>query len=251
MSVRVRIAPSPTGKLHIGTARTAVFNWLFARHNGGQFVLRIEDTDLERSRSEFTDNILDGLKWLGLNWDEGPVFQTQRTELYRQKIQTLLDKGLAYRAYDTPAELDAMREAQKSRNEAPRYDNRHRDLTPEQEAAFIAEGRQPVIRFKIDDDREISWTDLVRGMVTWKGRDLGGDMVIARASAAGEIGAPLYNFVVVVDDIDMGISHVIRGEDHIGNTPKQILLYEALGATVPEFGHTPLILNQADRKSVV
>jgi len=248
MSVRVRIAPSPTGKLHIGTARTAVFNWLFARHHGGQFVLRIEDTDLERSRSEYTDNILDGLKWLGLTWDEGPVFQTQRTELYRQKIQELLDKGLAYRAYDTPEELDAMREAQKARNEAPRYDNRHRNLTPEQEAAFVAEGRQPVIRFKIDDDQEISWNDLVRGTVTWKGRDLGGDMVIARASAAGEIGAPLYNFVVVVDDIDMGISHVIRGEDHIGNTPKQILLYEALGATVPEFGHTPLILNQAGAK---
>ncbi len=248
MSVRVRIAPSPTGKLHIGTARTAVFNWLFARHNGGQFVLRIEDTDLERSRAEFTENILDGLKWLGLTWDEGPVFQTQRTELYRQKIQELLDKGLAYRAYDTPEELDAMREAQKARNEAPRYDNRHRNLTLEQEAAFVAEGRQPVIRFKIDDDREISWNDLVRGTVTWKGRDLGGDMVIARASAAGEIGAPLYNFVVVVDDIDMGITHVIRGEDHIGNTPKQILLYEALGATVPEFGHTPLILNQAGAK---
>ncbi|GAB4139246.1 MAG: glutamate--tRNA ligase [Cyanobacteria bacterium J069] len=248
MSVRVRIAPSPTGKLHIGTARTAVFNWLFARHQGGQFVLRIEDTDLERSRSEYTDNILDGLKWLGLTWDEGPVFQTQRTELYRQKIQELLDKGLAYRAYDTPEELDAMREAQKARNEAPRYDNRHRHLTPDQEAAFVAEGRQPVIRFQIDDDREISWNDLVRGTVTWKGRDLGGDMVIARASAAGEIGAPLYNFVVVVDDIDMGITQVIRGEDHIGNTPKQILLYEALGATVPQFGHTPLILNQAGAK---
>ncbi|WP_448601609.1 glutamate--tRNA ligase [Thermoleptolyngbya sp.] len=248
MSVRVRIAPSPTGKLHIGTARTAVFNWLFARHHGGQFVLRIEDTDLERSRSEYTDNILDGLKWLGLTWDEGPVFQTQRTELYRQKIQELLDKGLAYRAYDTPEELDAMREAQKARNEAPRYDNRHRNLTSEQEAAFVAEGRQPVIRFKIDDDQEISWNDLVRGTVTWKGRDLGGDMVIARASAAGDIGAPLYNFVVVVDDIDMGITHVIRGEDHIGNTPKQILLYEALGAAVPEFGHTPLILNQAGAK---
>jgi glutamyl-tRNA synthetase len=248
MSVRVRIAPSPTGKLHIGTARTAVFNWLFARHHGGQFVLRIEDTDLERSRSEYTDNILDGLKWLGLTWDEGPVFQTQRTELYRQKIQELLDKGLAYRAYDTPEELDAMREAQKARSEAPRYDNRHRNLTPEQEAAFVAEGRQPVIRFKIDDDQEISWNDLVRGTVSWKGRDLGGDMVIARASAAGDIGAPLYNFVVVVDDIDMGISHVIRGEDHIGNTPKQILLYEALGAAVPEFGHTPLILNQAGAK---
>ncbi|WP_088890112.1 glutamate--tRNA ligase [Leptolyngbya ohadii] len=248
MSVRVRIAPSPTGKLHIGTARTAVFNWLFARHNGGQFVLRIEDTDLERSRDEYTQNILEGLSWLGLTWDEGPFYQTKRLDLYRDKVKELLDKGLAYRAYDTPEELDAMREAQKARNEAPRYDNRHRNLTPEQEAAFVAEGRKPVIRFRIDDDREVSWNDLVRGKVTWKGRDLGGDMVIARAADAGDVGQPLYNFVVVVDDIDMQISHVIRGEDHIGNTPKQILLYEALGASVPQFGHTPLILNQAGAK---
>lgn len=248
MSVRVRIAPSPTGNLHIGTARTAVFNWLFARHHGGTFVLRIEDTDLERSRPEYTQNIIDGLTWLGLTWDEGPSFQTQRMDLYRQKVQELLDKGLAYRAYDTPEELDAMREAQKANNQAPRYDNRHRNLSAEQEAAFLAEGRKPVIRFKIEDDREITWTDLVRDTVTWKGRDLGGDMVIARAAGANEVGQPLYNFVVVVDDIDMQISHVIRGEDHIGNTPKQILLYEALGATVPQFGHTPLILNQAGAK---
>ncbi len=248
MSVRVRLAPSPTGKLHIGTARTAVFNWLFARHQGGTFVLRIEDTDLERSRSEYTQNILDGLTWLGLTWDEGPFYQSQRLELYQQKVQDLLDQGLAYRAYDTPEELDAMREAQKANNQAPRYDNRHRDLTPEQEAAFLAEGRKPVIRFKIDDEREIAWNDLVRGTVSWKGRDLGGDMVIARAAESDQVGQPLYNFVVVVDDIDMQISHVIRGEDHIGNTPKQILLYEALGASVPEFGHTPLILNQAGAK---
>lgn len=248
MSVRVRIAPSPTGNLHIGTARTAVFNWLFARHHGGQFVLRIEDTDLERSRPEFTQNILDGLTWLGLTWDEGPFYQTKRLDLYRQKVQDLLDHGLAYRAYDTPAELDSMREAQKAKGEAPRYDNRHRHLTPEQQAAFEAEGRLPVIRFIIDDEQEITWNDLVRGKVTWKGRDLGGDMVIARAASASEIGQPLYNFVVVVDDIDMAISHVIRGEDHIGNTPKQILLYQALKAPVPEFGHTPLILNQAGAK---
>ncbi len=248
MSVRVRIAPSPTGRLHIGTARTAVFNWLFARHQGGQFILRIEDTDLERSRQEYTDNIMEGLAWLGLTWDEGPFYQTQRTALYRQKIQDLLDRGLAYRSYETPEELEAMREGQKARGEAPRYNNGHRNLTPEQQAAFEAEGRSPVIRFKIDDDREISWNDLVRGKVTWKGRDLGGDMVIARAAGGGEIGQPLYNFVVVVDDIDMAISHVIRGEDHIGNTPKQILLYEALGATIPEFGHTPLILNQSGQK---
>ena len=248
MTVRVRIAPSPTGNLHIGTARTAVFNWLFARHHGGKFILRIEDTDLERSKPEFTQNILDGLTWLGLTWDEGPFFQSQRMDLYRQKIQTLLDQGLVYRAYDTPAELDAMREQQKARNQAPRYDNRHRHLTPEQIAAYEAEGRSAVIRFKIDDDREITWTDLVRGKVSWKGRDLGGDMVIARAATAADIGQPLYNFVVVVDDIDMQITQVIRGEDHIGNTPKQILLYEAFGVTVPEFGHTPLILNPAGAK---
>jgi len=248
MSVRVRIAPSPTGKLHIGTARTAVFNWLFARHHGGTFILRIEDTDLERSRPEHTENIMQGLSWLGLTWDEGPSYQTERLALYQQKVQELLDKGLAYRAYDTPEELDTMRDAQKAQNQAPRYDNRHRNLTPEQEATYQAEGRQPVVRFKIAEEREITWTDMVRGIVSWKGRDLGGDMVIARAAEADQIGPPLYNFVVVVDDIDMQISHVIRGEDHIGNTPKQILLYEALGATVPQFGHTPLILNQAGAK---
>ncbi|KAM3093280.1 glutamate--tRNA ligase [Phormidesmis sp. 146-35] len=246
--IRVRIAPSPTGKLHIGTARTAVFNWLFARHQGGQFILRIEDTDLERSRPEFTENILEGLQWLGLTWDEGPFYQSQRLQIYEKAVKTLLDNGLAYRSYETPEELDAMREAQKAQKEAPRYDNRHRNLTAEQEAAFVAEGRKPVIRFKIENDREISWNDMVRGKVTWKGRDLGGDMVIARAAEGSEVGQPLYNFVVVVDDIDMQISHVIRGEDHIGNTPKQILLYEALGATVPEFGHTPLILNSAGAK---
>jgi len=248
MSVRVRLAPSPTGNLHIGTARTAIFNWLFARNQGGQFILRVEDTDLERSRPEFTQNILDGLTWLGLTWDEGPFYQTKRMELYRAKVKELLDKGLAYRAYDTPEELEAMREAQKARNEAPRYDNRHRNLTPEQEAAFVAEERKPVIRFKIEDDREVTWNDLVRGKVTWKGRDLGGDMVIARSAEADNVGQPLYNFVVVVDDIDMQMTHVLRGEDHIGNTPKQILLYEALGATVPQFGHMPLILNQAGAK---
>jgi glutamyl-tRNA synthetase len=248
VTVRVRIAPSPTGNLHIGTARTAVFNWLFARHHQGQLILRVEDTDLERSRPEYTQNIINGLTWLGLDWDEGPFFQSERMDLYRQAVQTLLDKGLAYHCYCTPAELDAMREAQKDRGEAPRYDNRHRHLTPDRKAAFEAEGRNPVIRFKIEDDREISWQDMVRDGVTWHGQDLGGDMVIARAASSTEMGQPLYNLVVVVDDIDMNITHVIRGEDHIGNTPKQILLYEALDAAVPEFGHTPLILNQAGQK---
>ena len=250
MTVRVRIAPSPTGNLHIGTARTAVFNWLFARHHGGKFILRVEDTDTERSRPEYTENIKSGLSWLGLDWDEGPFFQTQRLDLYRQAIQTLLDKGLAYRCYCTPAELEQMREEQKARNQAPRYDNRHRNLTPEQQQALEAEGRKPVIRFKIDDGREIIWQDLVRGQLVWKGSDLGGDMVIARTpDKEGEaFGQPLYNLAVVVDDVEMQISHVIRGEDHIANTAKQILLYEALGAKVPEFAHTPLILNQEGRK---
>lgn len=247
MTVRVRIAPSPTGNLHIGTARTAVFNWLFARHHGGQFILRIEDTDTERSRPEYTQNILDGLGWLGMQWDEGPIFQSSRLDIYKQQVQALLDKGLAYRCYTSEAELEEMRNAQKARNEAPRYDNRHRNLTPEQEAAFAAEGRRPVIRFKIDDEREIVWNDMVRDEMHWRGSDLGGDMVIARA-ADGSIGQPLYNFAVVVDDIEMKITHVIRGEDHIANTAKQILLYEAFGATVPEFAHTPLILNTAGQK---
>ncbi|QIZ69783.1 glutamate--tRNA ligase [Oxynema aestuarii AP17] len=248
MTVRVRIAPSPTGNLHIGTARTAVFNWLFAKNQDGQFILRVEDTDLERSRPEFTDNILEGLDWLGLTWDAGPVFQSKRLDLYRQMVQTLLDRGLAYRCYCTPEELDEMRSQQKAKGQAPRYDNRHRDLTAEQIEAFEAEGRTAVIRFKIDDDREIVWNDLVRGRMVWKGSDLGGDMVVARASSSQEIGQPLYNLAVVVDDIDLRITHVIRGEDHIANTAKQILLYEAFEADIPEFAHTPLILNQSGQK---
>jgi glutamyl-tRNA synthetase len=248
VTVRVRIAPSPTGNLHIGTARTAVFNWLFAHHYGGTFILRVEDTDTERSKPEYTQNILDGMQWLGLNWDEGPLFQSQRLDLYRQSIQTLLDHGSAYRCYTTTEELDALRAAQEANHQAPRYDNRHRHLTPEQEAAFIAAGRRPVIRFKIEDDREISWVDLVRDTVTWKGSDLGGDMVISRAADEHELGQPLYNLAVVVDDIDMKITHVIRGEDHIANTAKQILLYEGLGVKVPKFAHTPLILSAEGKK---
>jgi len=248
VTVRVRIAPSPTGNLHIGTARTAVFNWLFARHHGGQFILRIEDTDLERSRPEYTQNILDGLQWLGLTWDEGPIFQSKRPDLYRQAIQTLIDGGLAYRCYTSETELEELRSAQKARGEAPRYDNRHRHLTPEQQFDFESTGRSAVIRFKIDDQREITWNDLVRGQVTWQASDLGGDMVIARAAEQHSVGQPLYNLAVVVDDIDMKITHVVRGEDHIANTAKQILLYKAFQAAVPEFAHTPLILNQEGRK---
>jgi glutamyl-tRNA synthetase len=246
--VRVRLAPSPTGTLHIGTARTAVFNWLFARHHGGSFLLRIEDTDRERSKPEYTSNILDGLRWLGLDWDGEPVIQSERIESHRQAIDRLLTAGKAYRCYTSEAELTALREQQQARKQAPRYDNRHRDLTPEQEQAFIAEGREAVVRFRIDDERIIEWHDLVRGAMRWSGADLGGDMVIARRAPADAIGDPLYNLVVVVDDAAMAISHVIRGEDHIANTAKQLLLYEALGLPLPIFAHTPLILNQEGRK---
>ena len=249
MSVRVRIAPSPTGNLHIGTARTAVFNWLYARHHQGTFVLRVEDTDEARSRPEYTENIKSGLEWLGLNWDEGPFFQTQRLDKYQQAVQTLLDKDLAYSCYCTPEELDQMRETQKAKGQAPGYDNRHRNLTAEEKQKFEAEGRKPVIRFKIDGDRTISWQDVIRDEVSWQGSDLGGDMVIARAAEDNApYGQALYNLAVVVDDIDMQITHVIRGEDHIANTAKQILLYEALSAEVPVFAHSPLILNQDGRK---
>ncbi|MEL7405367.1 MAG: glutamate--tRNA ligase, partial [Cyanobacteria bacterium J06558_2] len=249
MSVRVRIAPSPTGNLHIGTARTAVFNWLFSHHHQGQFILRVEDTDAARSRPEYTENIKSGLEWLGLNWDEGPFFQTQRLDKYQQAVQTLLEKGLAYPCYCTPEELETMREEQKAQGKAPGYDNRHRHLTAEERQAYEAEGRKPVIRFIIDRDREIIWQDSIRDTVRWQGSDLGGDMVIARAAEDNQpYGQALYNLAVVVDDLDMEISHVIRGEDHIANTAKQILLYEALGGTIPIFAHSPLILNQDGRK---
>ena len=250
MSVRVRLAPSPTGNLHIGTARTGVFNWLYARHHQGTFVLRIEDTDEARSRPEYTENIKSGLEWLGLDWDEGPFFQTQRLDKYQAAVQTLIDRGLAYPCYCTPAELEELRETQKAQGKAPGYDNRHRNLSEEEKQKFEAEGRKPVIRFKIDSDRTISWQDGIRDKVSWQGDDLGGDMVIARAAEGDDepYGQALYNLAVVVDDIDMNISHVIRGEDHIANTAKQILLYEALGADVPTFAHSPLILNSEGKK---
>jgi glutamyl-tRNA synthetase len=248
VTVRVRLAPSPTGTLHIGTARTAVFNWLFARHHGGEFLLRIEDTDRERSRPAFTADILDGLAWLGLSWDAEPVIQSERIEEHRRAISQLLKAGLAYRCYASEAELEQMRERQKASGSAPRHDNRHRHLSSEQEQAFIAEGREAVVRFRIDDGASIGWSDLVRGEMRWSGSDLGGDMVIARRAPADRIGDPLYNLVVVVDDAAMAISHVIRGEDHIANTAKQLLLYEALGLPLPVFAHTPLILNPEGRK---
>jgi glutamyl-tRNA synthetase len=248
MTVRVRLAPSPTGNLHIGTARTALFNWLYARRQGGKFILRIEDTDRDRSRDEYTQNILSGLAWLGIDYDEGPFYQTQRLEHYKVAVHTLLDQEQAYFCYCTADELEQMRAEQKANKQAPRYDNRHRNLTRAQQEAFVAEGRRPVVRFKIEEPHEVSWYDMVRGEVKWNTRDLGGDMVIARTDEQGEVSLPLYNFAVVIDDIEMDITHVIRGEDHIANTAKQILLYEALGASMPEFAHLPLILNKDGAK---
>lgn len=221
---------------------------LFAKNQGGQFLLRIEDTDKERSSDEYKANIFEGLKWLGLEWDEKPVIQSERINNHRVAIQALLDQGVAYRCYSSDSELEEMREAQKLKGLPPRYDNRHRDLNPLQEAEYKAKGRTAVVRFRIDDEKTIYWEDLVRGPMSWQGSDLGGDMVISRRAPADQIGDPLYNLVVVVDDSDMRISHVIRGEDHIANTAKQILLYEALGLSIPKFAHTPLILNSEGRK---
>ena len=242
------MAPSPTGTLHLGTARTALFNWLFAKKEGGTFLLRIEDTDLERSKEEYIRNIYQGLQWLGINWDESPIIQSKRVNDHKAIIKKLLDNRLAYRCYSTESELNEMREIQRANGLAPRYDNRHRNLSSEKESRFIEEGRNPVIRFKIDDEKLISWNDLIRGKMNWSGKDLGGDMVIARRANAKSIGQPLYNLVVVADDSAMKISHVIRGEDHLANTAKQILLYDALGLDIPTFAHTPLILNSEGKK---
>ena len=242
------MAPSPTGTLHLGTARTALFNWLFAKKEGGTFLLRIEDTDIERSNELFTKNILEGLQWLGIDWNEPPIIQSKRVNEHKKIIETLIAKGFAYRCYASESELEEMRETQKKNGLAPRYDNRHRNLTIEQESQLIKSGRNPVIRFKINDQKLISWNDLIRGEMTWSGKDLGGDMVIARRAPANSIGDPLYNLVVVADDSAMKISHVIRGEDHLANTAKQILLYEALDLNIPVFAHTPLILNSEGKK---
>ncbi len=242
------MAPSPTGTLHLGTARTALFNWLFAKKEGGTFLLRIEDTDIERSKELYIKNILEGLQWLGIDWNESPIIQSKRVNEHKKIIETLIAKGFAYRCYASESELEEMRETQKENGLAPRYDNRHRNLTIEKESQFIKAGRNPVIRFKINDQKLIKWNDLIRGEMTWSGKDLGGDMVIARRAPANSIGDPLYNLVVVADDSEMKISHVIRGEDHLANTAKQILIYEALDLNVPVFAHTPLILNSEGKK---
>jgi glutamyl-tRNA synthetase len=248
--IRVRIAPSPTGPLHLGTARTALFNYLFARHVGGTFLLRLEDTDVARNTEAFEKDILDGLHWLGITWDEGPGVagleeagpyrpyrQMQRLGTYAAAADRLLASDRAYPCYCTSEELEADRRAQEAAKLPPRYVGRCASLTGEERAARVAEGRGSVVRFRVRAG-VVGWNDLVRNRVEIDTANLGGDFVIVRAD-----GTPLYHFTVVVDDAAMAISHVIRGEDHVSNTPKHILLFEALGYPVPAFGHLPLILN--------
>lgn len=235
--VKTRFAPSPTGYLHIGGARTALFSWLYARRHGGPFVLRIEDTDLERSTPEAVNAILEGMNWLGLDYDEGPFYQTQRFDRYREVLQQLLREGKAYYCYCTRDELDALREEQRRRKEKPRYDGRHRNYQ-----GPPREGVEPVIRFKNPTDGEVVVEDLIRGAIVFQNTELD-DLIIARAD-----GTPTYNFCVVVDDMDMGITHVVRGDDHLNNTPRQINILKALNAPVPKYGHVPMILGPDGQK---
>jgi len=245
---RLRLAPSPTGLFHIGTARTALFNWLYAQKIGGKFLIRIEDTDIIRSKAEYTKNILEGLTWLGLKWDEEPVKQSERISVHKKYIQKLLECGAAYRCFTTEDEISELREEQKKKGLPPKHDNRHRNLSKEEIKSFISQGRTSVIRFKIDEEIQITWVDQIRGEIKWQGKDLGGDLVLSRRATGYEIGDPLYNLAVVVDDNFMNITHVVRGEDHISNTAKQILIYEALNFNLPTFSHTPLILNREGKK---
>ena len=248
MEKRLRLAPSPTGLLHIGTARTALFNWLYAQKIGGKFHIRIEDTDSLRSKPEYTKNILEGLKWLGIEWDEEPIKQSDRISIHKEQINKLLECGAAYRCFTTEDEISELRKVQKNKGLPPKHDNRHRNLSKEEIETFISKGRNSVIRFKIDETIQIKWVDKVRGEIKWQGKDLGGDLVLSRRALGHEIGDPLYNLAVVVDDNFMKITHVVRGEDHISNTAKQILLYKALDFKLPSFSHTPLILNSEGKK---
>ncbi len=235
--VRTRFAPSPTGYLHLGGARTALFSWAFARRHKGTFVLRIEDTDLERSTPENTQVILDAMKWLGLDYDEGPFYQTKRMDRYKEVIDQLLAEGKAYYCYASKEELDAMREEQMAKGEKPRYDRRWRDST-----ATPPTGVSPVVRFKNPLDGAVVIDDLVKGQIIVQNSELD-DLIIARSD-----GSPTYNFCVVVDDWDMQITHVIRGDDHVNNTPRQINILKALGAPLPKYGHVPMILGHDGEK---
>jgi glutamyl-tRNA synthetase len=241
MTVRTRFAPSPTGFLHLGGARTALFAWAYARRHEGVFILRIEDTDLERSTPEAVQAIIDGMQWLGLDHDEGPFYQMQRMDRYREVLAQMLAAGTAYHCYCTPDEVEAMRERQRAAGEKPRYDGTWR---PEPGKALppVPEGRRPVVRFRNPLDGEVTWEDAVKGPITIANREMD-DLIIARPD-----GTPTYNFCVVVDDWDMRITHVIRGDDHVNNTPRQINILKALGATLPIYGHVPMILGADGEK---
>ena len=235
-SVRVRFAPSPTGALHIGGVRTALFNWLFARHHKGTFILRIEDTDQTRSTDESIQVILDGMKWLGLDCDEGPFRQTARMGIYQEHVDRLIKAGKAYHCYCTPDELEARRKVAMAAGKPPKYDRKCRSLTGP------VEGRVPAVRFLSSDEGHTIVRDMIRGAVTFENQQLD-DLIIQRSD-----GLPTYNFAVVVDDVTMKISHVIRGDDHLNNTPRQIQLYEALGYEPPQFAHLPMILGSDKTK---
>jgi len=241
MTVRTRFAPSPTGFLHLGGARTALFSWAYARHFGGTFVLRIEDTDLERSTPEAVQAILDGMEWLGLRHDEGPFYQMKRMDRYSAVLKEMLEAGTAYYCYSSPEEVEAMREKQREMGEKPRYDGTWRPASGKTLPAVPAD-RKPVIRFKNPTEGEVTWEDVVKGQITIGNRELD-DLVIARPD-----GTPTYNFCVAVDDWDMKITHVIRGDDHVNNTPRQINILLALGATLPKYGHVPMILGPDGEK---
>jgi glutamyl-tRNA synthetase len=233
--IRTRIAPSPTGFLHLGTARTALFSWAFARHFGGEFVLRIEDTDVARSTQDSVEQILASMKWLGLDADEGPIYQMQRLDRYRAVVDAMIAAGTAYRCWCTPADLEAMKAAQEARGEKRRYDGTWRPAAGKT-LPPVPEGVKPVIRFANPPEGDVTWDDLVKGPITINNREID-DLIIVR-----DDGIPTYNFAVVVDDWDMRISHVFRGDEHINNTPWQINMFEALGAPLPKFGHLPIIL---------
>ena len=246
VAMRVRFAPSPTGPFHIGGARSALFNWLLARKTGGKLILRIEDTDLERSSRESEENIKNALKWLGIDWDEGidiggeygPYRQTERLPIYAEYTERLLASGKAYRCYCTDQELDAERQKLMAEGQTPRYLGKCRQLTAADEAALLAEGRKPTVRFRVPENQDITFQDAVRGTVSFDSNGIG-DYVIVKSD-----GIPVYNYAVVLDDALMKITHVIRAEEHLSNTPRQILLYQALGLPLPIFGHVSLILGK-------
>lgn len=239
--IRTRIAPSPTGFLHLGTARTALYSWAYARHFGGEFVLRIEDTDVARSTQDSVDQILQSMRWLGLDYDEGPIYQMHRLERYKAVVDQMIADGKAYCCYSSPEELDAVRETKKARGEKTLYDGRWRPA-PGKTLPPVPEGVKPVVRFCNPQDGDVTWNDLVKGPITISNREID-DLIIVRTD-----GIPTYNFAVVVDDWDMTITHVFRGDEHINNTPWQINIFNALGAPLPLFGHCPVILSDDGQK---